>query len=82
MKNKSVPFIVLDSLTKQGLHKTDVNWRSDIGYDGTEGFQLEVYFSPKDQKADYFVTATLFADERYGPTNSQITWTAVAGYCK
>lgn len=73
---------ILDSLTKRGLRKTDVNWRSDIGYDGKEGFKLEVYFSPQKQQADYYVTATLFADEERGPTNSQITWTAVDGYCK
>jgi hypothetical protein len=73
---------VLDSLTKQGLHKTDVSWRSDLGYDGKEHFSLDVNFFPKEPKADYYVNATLFATEERGPTNSQITWTAVTGYCK
>lgn len=73
---------LLDSLTKQGLNKIDVSWRTDIGYDGKERFEMKVYFFPTRPEDNYNVTASLYATEGHGPHNSQISWTAVTGYCK
>ncbi len=72
----------LDSLTKQGLQKTDVSWRSDLGYDGKEHFDLSIYFIRPGSEKEYYVTATLFASEKHGTTNSQVSWSARDGYCK
>lgn len=72
----------LDSLTKQGLQKTDVSWRSDLGYDGTELFDLSVYFIRPGSEKENYVTATLFASEKHGTTNSQVSWSARDNYCK
>jgi hypothetical protein len=72
----------LDSLIKQGLQKTDVSWRSSLDYNGKEYYDMSIYFTPPGPKNEYYVTAALFASEEYGTTNSQITWTAVTGYCK
>lgn len=72
----------MESLTKQGLRKADVSWRSDIGYDGREHFDLSVYFIRPGSEKDYSVTATLFASEQHGTTNFQVSWNARNGYCK